>query len=70
MLSGPNLEEFAKIGSLVNTPLIASGGVHTLDDVVRIAGLGVAGCIVGRALYEKTLELPAAIEAARVYAAE
>lgn len=70
MLSGPNLEELAKIGSLVNTPLIASGGVHTLDDVVRIAGLGVAGCIVGRALYEKTLELPAAIEAARVYAAE
>jgi phosphoribosylformimino-5-aminoimidazole carboxamide ribotide isomerase len=44
--------------------VIASGGVSTLDDVRRLAELGLAGCVIGRALYEGTLDLTEAIEAA------
>jgi len=45
--------------------VIASGGVTTIDDVSRLADAGLAGCIIGRALYEGTLTLPAAIKAAK-----
>ena len=36
----------------VRTPVIASGGVGTLEDLLRLAQLPIAGCIVGRALYD------------------
>jgi len=64
MLSGPNLEALSELAARVNRPLIASGGVRTVDDIERIAELGIAGCIVGRALYEGTLQLPQALAAA------
>jgi phosphoribosylformimino-5-aminoimidazole carboxamide ribotide isomerase len=41
----------------VPIPVIASGGVTTVDDVRRLAQLGLAGCIIGRALYEGRLDL-------------
>ena len=44
--------------------VIASGGVTNLDDVTQLAAVPMAGCIIGRALYEKTLTLAGAIEAA------
>ena len=37
--------------------MIASGGVGCLDDLERLAGLPIAGCIVGRALYEGRFSL-------------
>jgi phosphoribosylformimino-5-aminoimidazole carboxamide ribotide isomerase len=43
--------------SAVDLPVIASGGVTTLDDVCRLEAAGVAGCIIGRALYEGRLRL-------------
>jgi phosphoribosylformimino-5-aminoimidazole carboxamide ribotide isomerase len=64
MLQGPNVEATAEIAAAVPVPVIASGGVSTLDDVARLAGRGLAGCIVGRALYEGRLDLTAAIELA------
>jgi phosphoribosylformimino-5-aminoimidazole carboxamide ribotide isomerase len=45
----------------VRVPVIASGGVTTLDDVRALKKLGLAGCIVGRALYEGRLDLKQAI---------
>jgi len=48
----------------VDVPVIASGGVTTVDDVARLAAAGMAGCIIGRALYEGKLTLPAALAAA------
>jgi phosphoribosylformimino-5-aminoimidazole carboxamide ribotide isomerase len=45
-------------------PVIASGGVTTAADVQRLAGAGMAGCIIGRALYEGTLNLADALRAA------
>ncbi len=47
MLQGPNVEATAEIAAAVPIPVIASGGVTTLDDVARLAGRGLAGCIIG-----------------------
>jgi len=62
-LRGPN---FAAIGRLVRafrTPVIASGGVTTVEHLRRLAKLGVEGAIVGRALYDGGLELGEALAA-------
>jgi phosphoribosylformimino-5-aminoimidazole carboxamide ribotide isomerase len=64
MLAGPNFEALAELAAAVRLPVFASGGVSTLDDVRRLATLPLAGCIVGRALYEGRLDLSAAIAAA------
>jgi phosphoribosylformimino-5-aminoimidazole carboxamide ribotide isomerase len=65
MLQGPNLPAVAELLHRVASPLIASGGVTTADDVAALARLGVSGCIIGRALYEGRLELRQALAAAR-----
>lgn len=57
MMRGPNVELMAHMQAAVSLPVIASGGVTTADDVRRLAGAGMAGCIIGRALYEGTLKL-------------
>ena len=61
MLEGPNIEATAELAVAVNKPVIASGGVTTLDDVARLARRGLAGCIIGRALYEGSIDLRAAL---------
>jgi phosphoribosylformimino-5-aminoimidazole carboxamide ribotide isomerase len=62
MLAGPNLEAVAELAAEVELPVIASGGVTTLDDLGRLARLGLAGCIIGRALYEGRLNLSEVIQ--------
>jgi phosphoribosylformimino-5-aminoimidazole carboxamide ribotide isomerase len=57
MMSGANLEAMSSMASAVSVPVIASGGVTTLDDVHQLAEHGLAGCIIGRALYEGRLDL-------------
>lgn len=57
MLSGPNVEAMAQMQAAVDLPVIASGGVAGKEDVARLAEAGMAGCIIGRALYEGTLTL-------------
>jgi phosphoribosylformimino-5-aminoimidazole carboxamide ribotide isomerase len=64
MLKGPNFDCLAELIRAVPIPILASGGVTTLDDVRQLVRLGAAGCIVGRALYEGRLSLPDAIRAA------
>jgi phosphoribosylformimino-5-aminoimidazole carboxamide ribotide isomerase len=64
MLGGPNFHAMAEMQAAVDVPIIASGGVTTVEDVARLAAAGLAGCIIGRALYEGTLSLAAAIRAA------
>src|SRR5262249_48711740 len=57
MLEGPNLAATEALARRLKTPGIASGGVSTLEDVERLAALPVAGCVVGRALYERRFRL-------------
>jgi phosphoribosylformimino-5-aminoimidazole carboxamide ribotide isomerase len=64
MMGGPNLKAMAEMQAAVNIPVIASGGVTTADDVADLAAAGLAGCIIGRALYEGTLTLAEALRAA------
>ncbi len=52
MLEGPNLDATEALARRLKTPVIASGGVGSLEDLSRLATLPVVGCIVGRALYE------------------
>jgi len=64
MLSGPNIEETLRLARAVSIPIIASGGVARLDDVLRLAAHldeGICGAITGRAIYEGTLDFAAAL---------
>ncbi len=58
MLSGVSLEAFRHMQQVITVPLIASGGVTTLEDIRALKEIGVTGCIIGRALYEGRLNLP------------
>ena len=64
MLSGPNLPALAAMVQAVPLPIVASGGIASAADIRHVAATGAAGCIVGRALYEGAVTLPAAVEAA------
>jgi phosphoribosylformimino-5-aminoimidazole carboxamide ribotide isomerase len=63
MLQGPNLAAYRELLGAVDVPVYASGGVTTLDNLRQLARLGLAGCIIGRALYEGQLDLKQAIAA-------
>jgi phosphoribosylformimino-5-aminoimidazole carboxamide ribotide isomerase len=65
MLSGPNIERTRLLVQAVKMPVIASGGVTQVTDVVNLKAIGVAGAIIGRSLYEGTITLPNAITAAK-----
>ena len=65
MLAGPNLEAMSEMNQAVSVPVVASGGVTTEQDIRNLANLGMAGCIIGRALYEQRLTLADALSASR-----
>ena len=63
-LEGPNLELLREVCAATPRPVIASGGVSSLDDIRALAGLstvGVEGAIVGKALYAGAFTLPEAL---------
>lgn len=64
MLAGPNVAAMREMAAAVDLPIIASGGVTSSEDVKQLADSGVAGCIIGRALYEGKLELAGALATA------
>ena len=68
MLTGPNLAAMRQFCQAVDIPIVASGGVSSIDDIKalrELEPLGLLGCIVGRALYTGDLALPEAIAAAQ-----
>jgi len=66
MLSGPDVDGLAHAIARTSVPVIASGGVATLDDVATLAGLsGLAGVITGRAIYEGRFTVPEALAVLR-----
>ena len=66
MMAGPNFSAIAAMHHAVATPVIASGGVTTADDVRKLAEIGVAGCIIGRTLYDGKLTIAEAVQAAQI----
>lgn len=64
MLEGPNIEAVRTLAQQSPIPVIASGGVTTIDDIQALAVLPLAGIIVGRAIYEKRLDLAEAVRIA------
>lgn len=68
MLRGPNFDLLREVCGRTDTPVVASGGVSTVDDLRRLAGMvgaGVEGAIVGKALYAGAFTLPEALAAVR-----
>jgi phosphoribosylanthranilate isomerase len=68
MLQGPNLDLYRRICARTDKPVIASGGVSSLDDLVALASLapdGLEGAIVGSALYAHAFTLENALAAVR-----
>jgi phosphoribosylformimino-5-aminoimidazole carboxamide ribotide isomerase len=65
-MAGPDLDGLRRVAAAANLPVIASGGVASLDDVRAVAALApgrIAGAIVGRALYEGKFTLQEAMQA-------
>ncbi|MFF8410521.1 bifunctional 1-(5-phosphoribosyl)-5-((5-phosphoribosylamino)methylideneamino)imidazole-4-carboxamide isomerase/phosphoribosylanthranilate isomerase PriA [Streptomyces omiyaensis] len=65
-LTGPNVELLKNVCAATDKPVVASGGVSSLDDLRALAGLtglGVEGAIVGKALYAKAFTLEEALQA-------
>ena len=68
MMKGFNAEATSKLARAINTPVFASGGVSSLDDIRRLKEIesdGVVGAVVGRALYEGSFTLADALKAAK-----
>jgi phosphoribosylformimino-5-aminoimidazole carboxamide ribotide isomerase len=64
MLSGPNLQRLEEMRDACPFPLIASGGITTVEQVARLRHIGCFGCVIGKALYDGCLDLAQALEAA------
>lgn len=63
-MGGPNIEATAALAAAVAIPVIASGGVASMTDLIALRDTGlIAGAISGRALYDGTIDLAAAIQA-------
>jgi phosphoribosylformimino-5-aminoimidazole carboxamide ribotide isomerase len=63
---GPNVDDTAALAQAVPLPILASGGVGRVADIARLASIpGVAGVVVGRALYSGAVALPEAMAAGR-----
>jgi len=59
MMSGVNIAATVELAKSITIPIIASGGIATLEDIrslCKVAGEGIMGAIIGRALYEGTLD--------------
>jgi len=65
MLQGPAVESTRRFAEAAGLPVIASGGVGSLEDVRALSQLPIHGIIIGRALYTGDVALPEAIRAAR-----
>lgn len=63
-LSGPNLQHLEELKSVVSCKIIASGGIHTIQDIQATKALGLYGTICGKSIYSGSLNLKEAISTA------
>jgi 1-(5-phosphoribosyl)-5-[(5-phosphoribosylamino)methylideneamino] imidazole-4-carboxamide isomerase/N-(5'phosphoribosyl)anthranilate isomerase len=64
MLEGPNFTLLAEVTDYTSSAVVASGGVSSVEDLRKLAVMGVEACIVGKALYAGRFTLPEALKAA------
>lgn len=62
LLSGTNLGLYKELSEKFSVDIVASGGVTTLDDVKKLADMGMYGAILGKALYTGNIDLKTAVE--------
>jgi phosphoribosylformimino-5-aminoimidazole carboxamide ribotide isomerase len=70
MMGGVNVEATARLARSIRIPVIASGGIHGMDDIHalgQVVGDGIMGAITGRAIYEGTLDFSKAHKIAEQY---
>jgi phosphoribosylformimino-5-aminoimidazole carboxamide ribotide isomerase len=68
MMTGINIEATVRLAKALTVPVIASGGLNSLDDVKRLCAVedeGIVGAITGRAVYEGTLDFKKALAQAK-----
>ena len=58
MLSGTNLHAYRMLGKITGLQIVASGGISFEHEITELAGMGIYGAIVGKALYTERLQLP------------
>jgi phosphoribosylformimino-5-aminoimidazole carboxamide ribotide isomerase len=61
MLEGPNFTEYQALKDLTTLNIIASGGISSIDDLLKLQSMGLYGAIVGKALYENKFDLKGAL---------
>ena len=61
MLQGVNVAATADLAKALTTPVIASGGISSLDDLAALKAAGIPGAIIGRALYDGRVDLKSAL---------
>ena len=65
MMQGPNIEATRKLAEKLTTPVIASGGVSSIEDLKKLKAIeksGIAGVISGRAIYDGQIPIPEALK--------
>jgi phosphoribosylformimino-5-aminoimidazole carboxamide ribotide isomerase len=65
MMTGPNYDALSELRGAVKLPVIASGGISTMEHVRQLVEAGTYGCIIGRALYEGSLDLAQVLASSR-----
>lgn len=73
MMQGVNIEATVELAESVNIPVIASGGIHNIENVRKLAehsGTGIVGAITGRAIYEGGLDFAEGQKVADEYSGE
>ena len=65
LLQGINVTPTKELVDNLNIPIIASGGVTTIEDLVKLKEIGVYGVVVGSAIYKNMINLTDAIEAVK-----
>ena len=69
LMSGPNITSTLEIAKAVNIPVIVSGGVSAIEDVIEVKeneGSGIGGVICGRAVYDKKVDIKEALKILRL----
>lgn len=64
-LSGVDFDNFSRLTKNISLPIYVAGGVSSLEDIRKLAEMGVKGVVIGRALYEGVFTLKEAIEVAK-----